>query len=265
MQINKTERLVLLSGITVLLLGLVLLVFSYRNKKTDNTGQEKLKRLLADLDTAQPRFEIGYAMVNLNFYKQNEKLSGNNTPDVTAYPVYRNEVSARIESDSPLVNPDYSKMPIEGHSDFASLYRKHKLTHRGTSVICLILKQMGAGTADSVKLEVDRTMIHDYVEIYDALDLGGNEFDSLGIRRGQNTFQKQHFLLKPMVTGSSILVPLCITNMYVCINCHLDPSAWQMASYVAYVPRILTFRNKSGKQLSIALEKNLGKPVYLGM
>lgn len=264
MQMNRKERLVLFSGIIILLLGLSLLVYSYRGKKDDNISEEKLHKLLKQLDTAQPRFEIGYAMVNMDFYRENEKRTSSNDPDLSTFPVFKNEITARIEADSPAIKPDYSKMKVGRYfKEFSSLYKKDKLTHQGTGVICLIVKQVGAGRSDSVTLDVDRVAIRDVEEMYDALNLGANEYDTVGVRKTYNDVQKRAFRLKTMETGSSILVPLCITNIYACVNCEIDPSAWQLTSYIAYVPLMLTFRNRLGKPYSITLSKNLMKPIYM--
>ncbi len=82
---------------------------------------------------------------------------------------------------------------------------------------------MGKGLADSVTLDADRVTISIVEDIYDALDLGGNEYQSEGIRHRPNKVQKELFALKAMETGTSFLIPLCITNGFGCADCTPEP------------------------------------------
>jgi hypothetical protein len=156
-------------------------------------------------------------------------------------------------------------MKLDGavYGTFQQLYRKNKLVFGDTSVICLIVKQVGGGRADSVSLLADRVAISTAEDLYDALDLGGNEFYPEGIRKTTNTIQKEAFRFQTMETGTSLLVPLCLTNSYFCPNCEPEPLRWQLASYTAFVPINLSYRNQKGKQFNISLSQNLAAPIYM--
>lgn len=263
---NNTGRLALILGSVVLLAGIFLLAYSGKRK---STRQDKTSSSITVpqpvADTAQPLFEIGYAMMDLDFYKANEKRFKNGDSGLLTYPVYYNEVTARLESDSPAVKTDYTKVHFANTTlrEFEKYYKQKKFPLTATNVICLLVKQVGRADADSVMMDVDRVAIKEAEEIYDALDLGGNDFDSAGIRKPANKTEAVRFSLPTMQTGSSVLIPLCIANMYACRNCNLDPSAWQLASGIAYVPLQLRYRDKQGKEQTLSLSKNLSKPIYM--
>ncbi len=102
-----TDRIILFAGIAILLGSLLLFIHSFKGAQQPTVKPKTVAdELLLQLDTAQPRFEIGYAHMNMSFYTDNmNKLKAGDTGLFT-YPVYRNVVAERIEANSPPVKPE---------------------------------------------------------------------------------------------------------------------------------------------------------------
>src|SRR6059058_5772245 len=126
----STDRIILFAGITILLVSFLFFIRSFQGgKQTTVKSKTSADKLLLQLDTAQPRFEIGYAQMNMSFYTENmNKLKSGDTGLFT-YPVYRNVVANRIETNSPPVKPEYQKeLAGKGFDKFIRLYKQNKLT-----------------------------------------------------------------------------------------------------------------------------------------
>jgi hypothetical protein len=262
---DRNNKIILIAGIVLLFVGIIFFVYmSNRSKEEAGNTNKKIEALLKEIDTASPRFEIGYAEMSMEYFKNNLAKYETGSRDFFTFPVYRNDITSRVKSDTPSVAINLDKMIIKNKylKDVQLLNKQHKLKQGSINIICLIIKQVGKGEASNVSMKADKVLIRDIEDIYDPLDIGGNDFDEEGIRHEWNKVEQEVFNIGKMETGKSMLIPICITNFFICTEEGHDPSGWQLASNTAYVPISILYNTRAG-ETTITVKDNLGKPIVI--
>ncbi len=242
--------LILAAGISLLIMGILLNLFSdklFRTEKGDSptaeleTLKSSLSKYKSEVALEKPVFEADLIQIDLQRYQSMvSDTTGEISIEFLNYPVHHNEVVSRIETDSPPLKPNYGKMRTTDHflKGFINRYKRKKYNDPDVTVLCLVVKQVGKKRAEFVTLNMDRVELKEVRELYDATDIGiDSEHDSL---RGLfSSVKKEQIFIGSMDTASGIVIPLLITNFLSPVN---GEETLQVTSNVAFIPVSISFR-----------------------
>lgn len=254
-------------AIVLLAAGISLLGFSmYRYVSQERQAGKVMLHtdsLLRVLDTAGPRFDVGYGEINRSLYKS--MRAGTQDSSSLAFGVINNEIDRLSESG----NLDTTCTSITSDNRFLKTYlearKKNQMTQREPGIICLVVKQIGKGKAENVTLDYNSLTINQAHEMYDPTDIQFGT-DSLLTPEDRKLYQvsRKQLNLGAMDTGAAILIPLYITNWFdrkhvkagedVTINLTGGP---------IWVPVTLTYARKKSKTQQILLSAVLQRPITI--
>lgn len=254
-------------AIVLLTAGISLLGFSTYRYVSREREAAKVQRhadsLLRLLDTAGPRFDLGYGEINSSLYKS--MRSGAKDSSSLVYDVIKNEIDRLSESG----NLDTTCTSITGDNRFLKTYlearKKNQISQREPGIICLVVKQIGKGKAENVTLDYNSLTINQAHEMYDPTDIQFGS-DSLLTPEDRRLYQvsRKQLKLGQMDTGAAILIPLYITNWFdrkhiktgeeVTINVTGGP---------IWVPVTLNYTRQKSKIQQILLSAVLQRPITI--
>ncbi|WP_298707350.1 hypothetical protein [Chitinophaga sp.] len=234
------------------------LTFLYRGRigAFFGIGAEKarLVRMLDSLQNEPPRFDIGYAIVELETFKKMLLLGKDTGAAPFMYPFVENDVTRMLFTNDPPLLPDYTHIPVAFDTDSFHLhYRKKETRLRETGVGCLMIRQFGAGIADSVTLTYTDLKPDKAENIYDGTDIAS-------LRDSSQHLERKTFRLGDMPTGSAILVPLYVANFF---DYKLDgefSAFWRLITHHLIIPYTLNYHHL-GKADSLSMGEVLTRPV----
>lgn len=258
-------------AIFILITGIVMTVYNLRTgkfKKSEN------KIVDAGIDkNATPLFEIGYLLIDISIFNGIIKKDSTGVSGDFMYPVFNTDITKRISTNSPLIAPDYSKIPYPPALEaFIKLYKKRKLKLAETWVACLLIKQKGKGKAINTILEYDKANVNT-TDMYDGTDINNIIFrwydsshtESVGFVKN---FESGQFALDTMNMNNNVLIPVCILNLFRRIKpeniMDEEEAAWtQVTNGTILVPRILKYGNLQGDTVHINIEEFLQRPILV--
>lgn len=131
----------------------------------------------------------------------------------------------------------------------------------GTAVACLIVKQVGKGKAESVKLDINRLKLDEVSEMYDPTDI--NKFTDP--ERTAKSFHSNSLQidLGPMDTGEALLIPLYISNGFLRLTEGGDPPGWYVTAGPILIPVSLNYIKKNKSIQKIPLQEVLNRPIEI--
>jgi hypothetical protein len=256
-------RIVFGVGMVLLLLGILMSARTIRRRSASRHAEEQRQEFLKQIAVAEPRFEIGYGPIRLDLFQTIQRNSSSAERNLLTYPVVENEVTNRVRTNSPPITPNYDTFKVVEALDaegFKAAAKRNQLRLREVSVICLIVKQTGKGKADLATLDVYRDALPGALEMYDATDLSGF-IDSAKrlLSKPRSEFTRQSLSLGAMDTGSAVIVPLYIANLFDSKDSDLG---WQLTSYVVYVPLRIRYTTNQQTEKQIDVKEVLSEPIY---
>lgn len=261
---KKAGRAFLLVGITLLTFSLFLTGYNLASgrlgRRKQTVEEERIKKLHEEIKAAEPRFEIGYTGIRIDLFRELQAkgagASQEGITDLLAYPVTSNDVTTRIKTNSPPLEPDFANMPLHGSdlSDFKSLKRRNRVKMGPVTVVCLVVKQVGKGKADDVVLTTQRSVIDGGAYMFDYTELeGGDETGENGPPMQQpqaiKEFAEQKLELGAMDTGTAFLIPLYLANFFERLDKD-NPGGGYIVSGVLYKPLVVQYVKASTGSLT---------------
>jgi hypothetical protein len=232
----------------------------------DSLEKQLAASRIAAID-AKPVFEVTFAEATLETYRKwtaagdaDAALIGTGMPRVVM-----TDVTQRLR-DSAAIYPTYA----DAHTkdvflrEFLPVAKRRALRLRTTYVYALLLRQVGAGRADSVVVDADRSEIDGVVEIYAPSDLVGNNEVKSKLREHTKALTASTLHAGTLETGQGAIVPLLVANFFWRTDGGNDPSGWIVADGVGYVPLRLRYRLANGSRDSISLRAALNRPIAFG-
>jgi hypothetical protein len=274
---KKSQRnysvLILAAGISLLIMGILLNLFSdrlFRTEKGDSptaeleTLKSSLSKYKSEVALEKPVFEADLIQIDLQRYQAMVSgTTGEISIEFLNYPVHHNEVASRIEKDSPPLKPNYGKMRTTDYflKGFIKKYQRKKYKDPDVTVVCLVVKQVGKKRAEFVTLTMDRVELKEVRELYDATDMGiHGEGDSL--RGSFSSVKKEQISLGSMDTASGIVIPLLITNYFTSIDD--GEETLQVTSNVAFIPVSISFRETgSSADTTLPMKGLVSDPIII--
>ncbi|SDI13892.1 hypothetical protein ACRQ5D_09605 [Mucilaginibacter sp. P25] len=255
-QPKNSLALILIVAGCILIIGN--LYFYIARQKRYTIKRQQLDSLAKQLDTANAKFEIGYGEMSIASYNKMKIAAGQKDHSPLVYPVMKNEIDDLITAGS--YHPDYgiSSTYLE---QFTTLYRQKKLKPMGTAVACLIIKQVGKGKAESVKLDINRLKLDEVSEMFDPTDI--NKFTDP--ERAAKSFHSNSLQidLGPMDTGEALLMPLYISNGFLRLTEGGDPPGWSVTAGPILLPVSLNYIKKDKRIQKIPLQEVLNRPIEI--
>ncbi|WPU98673.1 hypothetical protein SNE26_21890 [Mucilaginibacter sp. cycad4] len=249
-------------ALILIVVGSILIIgnlyFYVARQKRNNIKKQQLDSLAKQLDTANAKFEIGYGEMSIASYNKMKASAGQKDNSLLVYPVMKNEIDDLIAAGT--YHPDYgiSSTYLE---EFTSLYKQKKLKPTGTAVACLIIKQVGKGKAESVRLDITRLKLDEISEMYDPTDI--NKFTDP--ERTAKSFHSTSLQidLGAMDTGGAWLMPLYISNGFLRLKEGDDPSGWSVTAGPILLPVSLNYIKKDKTIQKIPLKEVLNRPIEI--
>jgi hypothetical protein len=225
--------------------------------------QRKLDGLTKQLDTASAKFEIGYSSIEVSLYNKMRFSNEGKKSDLLSYPVVQNSIDTLIQSGQIISEGVYKESRDYWLKDFPALHKQKKVGLRETEIVCLIVQQVGKGTATNVSLALNYVEIKEPVSMYDPTDIGTPDHSGSWEQVPHST-KTEKLNLKQMKTGDSWLIPMYINHVYDRTDhVNSDPNVWSLTAGPLYIPLTLTYIPKNKRAKSIALQEVLSRPVVL--
>ncbi|BBL77513.1 hypothetical protein [Methylomagnum ishizawai] len=273
---TNLSRIILAVGIGLLAVGILTSVF-YPSPGTDkklpsSQALESLRSSLSSYNQArnlgEPSFEATLIDIRLELYQAiasgGEASQSLPSASLLQYPVHKNDVAFRIEKDDPAIRPDYGKMRTTDYflHGFIKAFKHKKYKSPNVWVVCLILKQNGKGQAGNVAVDMERVELKEVRELYDASFMGIHPEDD-ALRGPFSVTKKEQVALGDMGSGSGVIIPLAITNVFIPIN-EMDMESKSVVSNIAYIPVNISFLSgKSKERKTLPVEKIVSDPIII--
>jgi hypothetical protein len=249
-------------ALILIIVGSILIIgnlyFFVSVQKRNNIKKQQLDSLAKQLDTANAKFEIGYGEMSIASYNKMKAAAKKKEHNSLVYPIMKNEIGNLIATGT--YHPDYG-IAATYMQEFTTLYRQKKLKPLGTGVACLIIKQIGKGKAEFVKLDINRLKLNEISEMYDPTDI--NKFEDPESTDKQPNITSLQMNLGAMDTGDAWLIPLYISDSFWRVTEGGDPSGWSVTAGPILIPVTLSYPKKDKTIQNIPLKEVLNRPIEI--
>jgi hypothetical protein len=225
---------------------------------------------------ALPRLDVSYVQLPLEAYERARTAS----PDASlAFAVVPTEIEERIRTDRPPLHPDFGKLFYVREYDgvqsaergFVQAFRERRVANEESSVAGLLVSQPAAGPPVRLRLEVERTALRGFREMYDLTDtLETAVEDSTAARLDVTSSEQAQIEWVSDPAGSQQFVPLLLLQGFSIPDIPANQAVikmgegalrWQLATDAFLGPRRLFVRVGEGPEREIDIGQTLSSPL----